>query len=239
MQITHLAMGHYLTLGLLEKTIPPITEAFVVRVDKIKWLTFVTLGWGLLTQRANPVTAVSSTTAPFAQMSSWAWTSIGRHGQHTQESFASGSGVYSMYLATISAFDTDIGDQHCRALATSPKYQFLDLSCTIENNNASSTPRTTKKGGKVKKKSVKQVDKHKSHAGGLTKAAERSITGDGRQLKAPQLGGSARKKIVLRSNEGRQGPMRKNSKLSSPLESGSANEAVKGKRPKTSPSLTS
>ena len=84
----------------------------------------------------------------------------------------------------------------------------------MKNNNASSTPRTAKKGGKVKKKSVKlRMGKHKSRTGGLTKAGREKYNREtGANLKAPQPGSGARKRSFCARMKGVKGPMRKNGK---------------------------
>jgi len=84
----------------------------------------------------------------------------------------------------------------------------------VKKNNASSTPRTAKKGGRVKKKGVKlRMGKHKSRTGGLTKAGREKYNREtGSNLKAPQPGGGPRKRSFCARMKGVKGPMRKNGK---------------------------
>ena len=84
----------------------------------------------------------------------------------------------------------------------------------MKKNNSSSTPRTAKKGGRVKKKGVKlKMGKHKSRTGGLTKAGREKYNREtGSNLKAPQPGGGPRKRSFCARMKGVKGPMRKNGK---------------------------
>ena len=74
----------------------------------------------------------------------------------------------------------------------------------MKNNNASSTPRTAKKGVKLK------MGKHKSRSGGLTKAGREKYNREtGSNLKSPQPGGGARKRSFCARMSGVKGPMKK------------------------------
>lgn len=84
------------------------------------------------------------------------------------------------------------------------------MNC-MKNNSVSSTPRTAKKGGRVKKKGVKlKMGKHKSRTGGLTKAGREKYNREtGSNLKAPQPGGGPRKRSFCARMKGVKGPMKK------------------------------
>ncbi len=108
------------------KLVPDVTEAFVVRVDKDRVAhLYNSKALGFIDpSETNPVTAAFSQSGPLGALTSWSWEAIGLHGQHVW-GHSAGSGVYTNYIATIGAFDTDIGDQQCRALARllAEKYQ--------------------------------------------------------------------------------------------------------------------
>ena len=110
-----------------DKLVPDVTEAFVVRVDKDKVAhLYNSKALGLIDpSETNPVTAsFTQDGTSFGDVGTWSWDAIGLHGQQVW-GYSSGSGVYTNYIATIGAFDTDIGDQQCRALARllAEKYQ--------------------------------------------------------------------------------------------------------------------
>ena len=109
------------------KLVPDVTEAFVVRVDKDKVAhLYNSKALGLIDpSETNPVTAsFTQDGTSFGNVTTWSWEAIGLHGQQVWP-YSAGSGVYTNYIATIGAFDTDIGDQQCRALARllAEKYQ--------------------------------------------------------------------------------------------------------------------
>ena len=106
--------------------IPDVTDAFVIRVDKDRVAhLYNSKALGLIDpSETNPVTANFIQGGVFGAITTWGWESIGLHGLITWP-YLAGSGVYTNYIATIGAFDTDIGDQQCRALARllAEKYQ--------------------------------------------------------------------------------------------------------------------
>ena len=107
-----------------EKLVPEVTEAFVVRVDKDQVAhLYNSKALGFIDpSETNPQTAGPSNGS--RNTTKWSWEAIGLHGQNVW-GHSAGSGVYTNYIATIGAFDTDIGDQQCRALARllAEKYQ--------------------------------------------------------------------------------------------------------------------
>ena len=108
------------------KFVPDVTEAFVVRVDKDRVAHLYNsnaLGF-IDPSETNPVTAAFTQSGSPGALTSWSREAIGLHGQQVWP-YSAGSGVYTNYIATIGAFDTDIGDQQCRALARllAEKYQ--------------------------------------------------------------------------------------------------------------------
>lgn len=109
-----------------DKLVPDVTEAFVVRVDKDRVAhLYNSKALGLIDpSETNPVTAAFTQSGSVGTLTSWSWEAIGLHGQQVWP-YSAGSGVYTNYIATIGAFDTDIGDQQCRALARllAEKYQ--------------------------------------------------------------------------------------------------------------------
>ena len=109
-----------------DKLVPEVTEAFVVRVDKDRVAhLYNSKALGLIDpSETNPVTAAFTQSGSIGALTSWSWEAIGLHGQQVWP-YSAGSGVYTNYIATIGAFDTDIGDQQCRALARllAEKYQ--------------------------------------------------------------------------------------------------------------------
>lgn len=109
-----------------DKLVPEVTEAFVVRVDKDRVAhLYNSKALGLINpSETNPVTAAFTQSGSLGALTSWSWEAIGLHGQQVWP-YSAGSGVYTNYIATIGAFDTDIGDQQCRALARllGEKYQ--------------------------------------------------------------------------------------------------------------------
>lgn len=112
-----------------DKLVPDVTEAFVVRVDKDKVAhLYNSKALGLIDPgETNPATAsFTQDGTTFGDVGTWSWEAIGLHGQQVW-GYSSGSGVYTNYIATIGAFDTDIGDQQCRALARllAEKYQIF------------------------------------------------------------------------------------------------------------------
>jgi len=108
------------------KLVPEVTEAFVVRVDKDRVAhLYNSKALGFIDpSETNPVTATFTQYGSLGALTSWSWEAIGLHGQQVW-GYLGGSGVYTNYIATIGAFDTDIGDQQCRALARllAEKYQ--------------------------------------------------------------------------------------------------------------------
>lgn len=110
------------------KLVPDVTEAFVVRVDKDRVAhLYNSKALGFIDpSETDPVTAAFTQGGSFGALTTWSWEAIGLHGSSTW-SYLAGSGVYTNYIATIGAFDTDIGDQQCRALARllAEKYQIL------------------------------------------------------------------------------------------------------------------
>jgi len=106
--------------------VPDVTDVFVIRVDKDRVAhLYNSKALGLVDpSETNPVTASFLQGGTFGAITTWSWQSIGLHGQQTW-SYSAGSGVYTNYIAAIGAFDTDIGDQQCRALARllAEKYQ--------------------------------------------------------------------------------------------------------------------
>ena len=109
------------------KLVPDVTEAFVVRVDKDRVAhLYNSKALGFIDpSETNPVTAsFTQDGTSFGNVTTWSWEAIGLHGQQVWP-YSAGSGVYTNYIATIGAFDTDIGDQQCRALARllAEKYQ--------------------------------------------------------------------------------------------------------------------
>ena len=108
------------------KLVPDVTEAFVVRVDKDRVAhLYNSKALGFIDpSETNPVTAAFTQSGSLGALTSWSWEAIGLHGQQVW-GYSAGSGVYTNYIATIGAFDTDIGDQQCRALARllAEKYQ--------------------------------------------------------------------------------------------------------------------
>lgn len=109
-----------------DKLVPDVTEAFVVRVDKDRVAhLYNSKALGFIDpSETNPVTAAFTQSGSVGTLTSWSWEAIGLHGQQVWP-YSAGSGVYTNYIATIGAFDTDIGDQQCRALARllAEKYQ--------------------------------------------------------------------------------------------------------------------
>ena len=109
-----------------DKLVPEVTEAFVVRVDKDRVAhLYNSKALGFIDpSETNPVTAAFTQSGSLGALTSWSWEAIGLHGQQVWP-YSAGSGVYTNYIATIGAFDTDIGDQQCRALARllAEKYQ--------------------------------------------------------------------------------------------------------------------
>jgi len=109
-----------------DNLVPDVTDVFVIRVDKDRVAhLYNSKALGLIDpSETNPVTASFIQGGSFGAITTWGWESIGLHGQFTW-GYSAGSGVYTNYIATIGAFDTDIGDQQCRALARllAEKYQ--------------------------------------------------------------------------------------------------------------------
>jgi hypothetical protein len=106
--------------------VPPVTNALVVRVDKDKVAhLYNSRAQGLVDPSETPPLSFVGSGPSFANVPTWKWQTIGFSSSYTWEGSGGDGSAYSAYIATIGAFDTDLGDQQCRALARllAEKYQ--------------------------------------------------------------------------------------------------------------------
>ena len=100
---------------------PSVTDVFVIRVNKDK-VAHVYNGraQGIL-DPSHPDQDSAVAAGPgnvFAIRDSWSWDAIGYHGMYVWPHFPKDATTrYNNYIAAMGAFDKDLGDQKCRALA--------------------------------------------------------------------------------------------------------------------------